>query len=144
MRKSIFILCIFFLISSTFLISQNQVKKQDAVHSNKVVKDSSTVIDDTTIVVPEILTESINNLLINWQIDFSDADNQCIQGENVAFSDSVYMHRLYNLPSEMELSFNPVVRSYIEMYSKRRRDLVSYMLSLGDYYYPMFEQALDR
>lgn len=126
------------------MISQNQVKKQDAVHSNKVVKDSSTVIDDTTIVVPEILTESINNLLINWQIDFSDADNQCIQGENVAFSDSVYMHRLYNLPSEMELSFNPVVRSYIEMYSKRRRDLVSYMLSLGDYYYPMFEQALDR
>lgn len=144
MRKTTFLLCIFFLTSSTLLISQNQVNKQTAVHNKQVVKDASTVIDDTTIVVPENLNENINNLLVNWQIDFSNADNQCTQGDNVAFSDSVYMHRLYNLPSEMELSFNPVVRSYIEMYSKRRRDLVSYMLSLGNYYYPMFEQALDR
>ena len=54
------------------------------------------------------------------------------------------MHRLYALPTEMELSFNPVVSNYIDMYAKRRRDLVSYMLSLGEYYYPMFEEALDR
>ena len=44
----------------------------------------------------------------------------------------------------MELSFNSVVKNYIEMYASRRREQVSYMLALGDYYFPLFEQALDR
>ena len=144
MRKNTFLVFIFFLTSTTILISQNQTNKQITFAKKQKVKNSSTVLDDTTIVLPENMNESINNLLSNWQVDFSDADNQCKQGANVVFSDSVYMHRLYNLPTEMELSFNPVVRSYIEMYAKRRRDLVSYMLSIGDYYYPMFEEALDR
>lgn len=144
MRKNTFLVFIFFLTSTTILISQNQTNKQITFAKKQTVKNSSTVLDDTTIVLPENMNESINNLLSNWQVDFSDADNQCKQGANVVFSDSVYMHRLYNLPTEMELSFNPVVRSYIEMYAKRRRDLVSYMLSIGDYYYPMFEEALDR
>ena len=144
MRKNTFLVFIFFLTSTTILISQNQTNKQITFAKKQKVKNSSTVLDDTTIVLPENMNESINNLLSNWQVDFSDADKKCKQGANVVFSDSVYMHRLYNLPTEMELSFNPVVRSYIEMYAKRRRDLVSYMLSIGDYYYPMFEEALDR
>ncbi len=144
MRKNTFLVFIFFLTSTTILISQNQTNKQITFAKKQTVKNSSTVLDDTTIVLPENMNESINNLLSNWQVDFSDADNQCKQGADVVFSDSVYMYRLYNLPTEMELSFNPVVRSYIEMYAKRRRDLVSYMLSIGDYYYPMFEEALDR
>ena len=144
MRKNTFLVFIFFLTSTTILISQNQTNKQITFAKKQTVKNSSTVLDDTTIVLPENMNESINNLLSNWQVDFSDADKKCKQGANVVFSDSVYMHRLYNLPTEMELSFNPVVRSYIEMYAKRRRDLVSYMLSIGDYYYPMFEEALDR
>lgn len=144
MRKNTFLVFIFFLTSTTILISQNQTNKQDTFVKKQTVKNSSTVLDDTTIVLPENMNESINNLLSNWQVDFSNADNQCTKGSDVVFSDSVYMHRLYNLPTEMELSFNPVVRSYIEMYAKRRRDLVSYMLSIGDYYYPMFEEALDR
>ena len=144
MRKNTFLVFIFFLTSTTILISQNQTNKQDTFVKKQTVKNSSTVLDDTTIVLPENMNESINNLLSNWQVDFSDADKKCKQGANVVFSDSVYMHRLYNLPTEMELSFNPVVRSYIEMYATRRRDLVSYMLSIGDYYYPMFEEALDR
>lgn len=145
MRKNAFLVFIFFLMSTTLLISQNQTKKQHTLKKKQaVIKDSSTIIDDSTIVMPENLNESITNLLTNWQVDFSETDEQCTQGQDVAFSDSVYMHRLYNLPTEMELSFNPVVRSYIEMYSKRRRDLVSYMLSIGNYYYPMFEEALDR
>lgn len=144
MRKYALLLFILFLASTTILISQNRIIKQQTVENKQAVKENSSNIEDSTIIVPENLNENIKTLLTNWQIDFSEEDDQCIQGDNVAFSDSVYMHRLYNLPSEMELSFNSVVRSYIEMYAKRRRDLVSYMLSIGDYYYPMFEEALDR
>ena len=144
MRKNALLVCIIFLTSTSLLISQNQIIKQPFAEKHQRVQVRSIVFDDSSIVVPESLNDNIKNLLANWQIDFSESVNQCKQGSNVAFSDSVYMQRLYNLPTEMELSFNSVVRSYIEMYTNRRRDLVSYMLSLGNYYYPMFEEALDR
>ncbi len=144
MRKNAFLVFLVFLTSTSFLVSQNQIKTQHKVINSTVVQDSSIVVEDSAIVVPENLDANINNLLTNWQVNFSKLENECHQGPNVVYSDSVYIERLYNLPTEMELSFNPVVRSHIEMYSNRRRDLVSYMLSLGNYYYPMFEQALDR
>lgn len=143
MKKITFLVFMFFLTCTSLLISQNQTYQQLIANNKHAVEDSSAVVDNN-IVVPENLNKNINNLLTNWQVDFSASDNECKQGPNVVYSDSVYMQRLYNLPTEMELSFNPVVRNYIEMYSIRSRDLVSYMLSLGNYYYPMFEEALDR
>ncbi len=131
MKKNTFLILALFLTHSIFLVSQIQ----------DIEKSS---IQDSAIVVPENLNINLSKLLHSWQVDFSDSKNECSKGSNVVYSDSVYIERLYNLPTEMELSFNPVVRNYIEMYTVRRRDLVSYMLSLGEYYYPMFEQALDR
>ncbi|HZJ80683.1 MAG TPA: LysM peptidoglycan-binding domain-containing protein [Dysgonamonadaceae bacterium] len=125
------------------MISQNQTIKQIG-DTNEQPKQENSIIADSAIVAPESFDESIDSLLTNWQIVFSKTDNQCIEGANIVYTDSTYIQRLYSLPTKMELSYNPVVNSYIEMYSKRRRDLVSYMLSLGNYYYPMFEEALDR
>ena len=144
MRKNAILVLIIFLTTTTLLISQNQIINEAAVANKQLAQDTSFVINDSEIVVPESLNESVEKLLSNWQISFSNSDNQCTQGSNIVYTDSVYMHRLYALPTEMELSYNPVVSNYIDMYAKRRRDLVSYMLSLGDYYYPMFEEALDR
>ncbi|MDD3727273.1 MAG: transglycosylase SLT domain-containing protein [Dysgonamonadaceae bacterium] len=137
MRKNAFLVWVLFLISIPVLISQNQKKEKQTNPLKETIQDSS-------IVVPENLNENLSKLLHNWQVDFSNSENQCSKGVNVVFSDSVYMQRLYDLPTVMELSYNSVVRSYIEMYTKKRRELVSYMLSLGEYYYPMFEEALDR
>jgi FOG: LysM repeat len=101
-------------------------------------------IKDSAIVYPESMTGRLNDLLQTWQLDLSNAGIECERGQNVVFHDTVYTNRLYSLPTEMELSFNQVVKSYIEMYAVRKREQVSYMLALGDYYFPMFEQALDR
>jgi len=101
-------------------------------------------IIDSTIVYPESMTKQLSELLRNWQIDLSKAEAECERGMNVVFHDTVYLKRLHRMPTEMELSFNSVVKSHIEMYANRRREQVSYMLALGDYYFPMFEQALDR
>lgn len=105
------------------------------------VKDT---IEDKAIVPPESMTTSLADLLHDWQIDFSASENECNSGQNVVCPDTVYRNRLYCLPSEMELSFNRVVRSYIEMYAVRRREQVAFMLTLGDYYFPLFEEMLDR
>ena len=144
MRNNVFFALVIMLISPLLLISQNQTKIKSQHKNNHAIQEDAKVVEDSAIVIPESLNESITSLLKNWQVDFSDADYQCKKGSNIVYSDSVYIERLYNLPTAMELSFNPVVLKYIEMYTQRRRDLVSYMLSLGNYYYPMFEEALDR
>lgn len=62
---------------------------------------------------------------------------------NPQFPDSVYIQRLDELPLVMEMSYNKIVRNYIHMYTHKRTELVSTMLGLSDYYFPVFEQILD-
>lgn len=112
---------------------------------NKIGKHvNDPTVDDSAIVAPEHLTKKLAELLHDWQIDFTASNNQCEQGTNITFDDSVYTRRLYEFPTEMELSFNQVVKKYIEMYTQRKRELVAYMLTVGNYYFPMFEEALDK
>ena len=112
--------------------------------SAQTTKQAKDTIVDKSIVVPESMNKDLSDLLHDWQIDFSSFQNDCQQGSNVVFNDSIYIQRLHNMPSFMELSYNHVVRSYIDMYADRKRSQVAYMLALGDYYFPMFEQMLDK
>jgi len=129
---------IFLILFSCVTMGMPIVSAQGSSQPNK---DN---IQDDSIVAPESLNEHLATLLHEWQIDFSKSDNACRQGANVIFHDTVYSRRLYNMPTEMELSYNQVVRQYIDMYANRRRDMVGYMLTIGNYYFPMFEEALDK
>ncbi len=59
------------------------------------------------------------------------------------FPDSVYIERLGNIPSVIDLSYNRLVKNYINVYTKKRRDQVRYMLAVSDFYFPIFEQVFD-
>lgn len=63
-----------------------------------------------------------------------------------SFDELVYEARLAKLDSQspFDLIYNPVVRSYIDLYAVRKREVVSRMLGLAQMYFPMFEQALDK
>lgn len=128
----------------TFLITLIIIGAELGVFGQETPPADTENIRDSAIVYPESMTEKLSDLLRQWQIDLSDAQTECKRGQNVIFHDSVYLERLSDLPSEMELTFNSVVKKYIEMYAVRKREQVSYMLALGNYYFPMFEQALDR
>ena len=58
-------------------------------------------------------------------------------------SDSIYIDRLSRIPSIIEMPFNDVVKKYIEAYTGRLRNKVSFMLAASNFYMPMFEEALD-
>lgn len=60
--------------------------------------------------------------------------------------DTIYEERLrrLNAQSPMELVYNATVRSYIDLYLQRRPEQVSRMLGLAEYYFPLFEEMLDR
>jgi membrane-bound lytic murein transglycosylase D len=60
------------------------------------------------------------------------------------YPDSFYIKRLSKIPSVVELTYNQVVKRFIEVYTVKRRDRVEEMLSLRDYYFPIFEEVLDK
>ena len=57
--------------------------------------------------------------------------------------DSFYINRLRKIPSFIELTYNDIVKSYIQVYTVKKRDKLEVMLGLKDYYFPIFEQILD-
>lgn len=59
------------------------------------------------------------------------------------FSDSVYIQRLKNIPTVVDLTYNSVVRRYIEVYTKEKRASVGVMLGLAQYYFPLFDEIFD-
>jgi membrane-bound lytic murein transglycosylase D len=59
-------------------------------------------------------------------------------------ADSVYINRLQNLPSLIDLSYNKIVRNYIELYTNKRRKQVELMMGASEYYFPIFEEILDK
>ncbi len=59
------------------------------------------------------------------------------------YPDSVYIERLSRIPSVLPLTYNNIVRNYIHVYTKKRRDRLEVMLGLADYYFPVFEEIFD-
>lgn len=62
------------------------------------------------------------------------------------YDDMVYEARLAKLDAQspFDLVYNDVVKGYIELYAVRKRELVSRMMAQSQYYFPMFEDILDR
>lgn len=60
------------------------------------------------------------------------------------FSAEVVSRRMYSLPTLIPMEYNPYVARYIDVYSKRKRELTSKMLGLRRVYFPLFEEVLDR
>jgi membrane-bound lytic murein transglycosylase D len=59
------------------------------------------------------------------------------------FPDSVYIERLAAIPTVINLSYNPIVKRYIDVYSKKKRKSVEVMLGLSEYYFPIFNGIFD-
>lgn len=57
--------------------------------------------------------------------------------------DTLYINRLRKIPSFIELTYNDIVKSYIQVYTVKKRDKLEVMLGLKEYYFPIFEQILD-
>lgn len=113
-----------------------------SIASARSVRDLKYEITDTAIVYPESQQVDVHRLQQNWYLqNFAVLDT--VVTANVPATDEVVIKRLKSLPTTIEMPFNPVVRSYVDLYVDRRRSLVETMLGLSLYYMPMFEEALE-
>lgn len=76
-----------------------------------------------------------------YPIDYTDS---LVLVDNIP--DSVVRHRLelLNRNTPFDLTYNDYVKSFIKLYAERRRVLTSNMLGLAPFYFPMFEEVLDK
>jgi membrane-bound lytic murein transglycosylase D len=77
-----------------------------------------------------------------FHFDMSEVDTTDFYPQNIP--DSVYIARLQEMQAVIPLSFNNTVKNVIKFYTERRRDQVEMMLGLSAYYFPIFEEVLDR
>lgn len=67
-------------------------------------------------------------------------------GHIPAWSEEAYRARLLALDGHtpFNLTYNPIVQSFIDLYAVRKREMTSRMLGLADLYFPVFEEYLDK
>lgn len=112
----------------------------DTVIEKQVLQDS----------IPQSFLDKLDYYYTDWftskidSLDYADSALVAVSCKNIiTCSDSVYLARLDSLQSAIPLSFNDIVRNYIELYTVKKRLQVSNMLGLSEYYFPFFEEALD-
>lgn len=103
-------------------------------------------IDDS---IPEEFSARMDYLTNLWYLSKTDKeqtldDRFLRENPPVEFSDSIYLQRLDDLKSAIPLSYNDIVKKYINLYTQRGRAQTARMLGLSKYYFPIFEEILDK
>lgn len=102
-------------------------------------------ISDNSITYPESFETDTHKMLQDWYLqNYTVLDTNFGNSQPLNATDEVYIKRLSTLPTTIEMPYNQIVRSYINMYTQRKRELVEAMLGMSLYYMPIFEQALER
>ncbi len=135
-----------FVLSSVGVVSAKNVKAVTPVAEPAPApvekKVNLSVIEDD-LSVPDGFDTNLDSLLFVFR-ENNNLFGDCVSADTgEMLPDSIYIQRLQQIPAIMEMSYNSVVRRYIEVYTVKKRKQVEYMLGVGKYYLPIFEQALD-
>jgi membrane-bound lytic murein transglycosylase D len=107
--------------------------------------------EDSTIVNSEIdfqdFSRNLDSMLTLWYVQSS----MNLQINNVPdtaglpqFTPEMYKELLSHMNTYIEMTYNDNVQKFIEFYAIKRRRQVEVMLGMSEYYFPIFEEALDR
>ena len=120
-------------------IDDTEEKKEDVI----TVTDKQG--NEEEIEVPVGLEDNLDSLLHLYNAKtYMMQDTSCnYRDVNPVFDKEVYIDRLKRLPTIIEMPYNDVVQKFIDRYSGKLRRSVSYMLGAGNFYMPIFEEALE-
>ncbi len=136
---------------------QRELNQRDSLESEMVG-----LIEEEEASLPEenYTTEKTDSLLNMWYLQtqisrqseyelFNDLEDiGDFNSDSVRFTtnvpDSVLVERLKKMNSYITLPFNPIVKNYMILYSEKNVPKMKRILSLSDYYFPMFEDILSK
>lgn len=100
-------------------------------------------IDYNAILNDSNLTE-IELRSMEWALQWIDTSDCVVLHDTTTLSDSIYKARLQALPCVIELPYNERVRAFLLRYVKRSPKQVARLMRMSEYYFPLFEEALNR
>ena len=113
---------------------------------NEITIHDDRLGQDEQIGLPEgMMANELDSLLHEWNAkNYLTFDENCeTDNQNPVFDKEVYITRLSRLPNVIDMPYNDVVRKFIDQYSGRLRRSVSIMLGASNFYFPLFEEALE-
>ena len=100
---------------------------------------------DERIGLPEGMLLSVDSLMMQWnsrQYLFPEEEMTTTEYlSNLTPED--YAERLSRIPGIMEFPYNSIVQEFIERYTTKNSRTISFCLAAGNFYVPMFEEALE-
>ncbi|HET9570916.1 MAG TPA: transglycosylase SLT domain-containing protein [Bacteroidales bacterium] len=135
--KNVFFLIVGLLVCLSIQANDSIPRVEDYLNGTR---------DDREIALPESFDNNMDSLLQDWHMKtFIPIDRNCkFDSLNPYVSDTVMMKRLADMPTVIKMPYNKIIRQFIDKYEETRRKQVAVMLGIGDYYFPMFEQALEK
>ena len=129
----------YIIINTVLLILFLQFSLRANTGKDTIPKDQ----DDTYEVI-----NMLDSMLNTWYVQQSinNEDDMATEFNDSLYlelPDSMYINRIKELDSYIPLSYNSRVRSFIRVYTVKRRRQVEMMLGMSEYYFPIFEQILD-
>ena len=136
---------------------QKEITQRDSLESEMIG-----LIEEEEAALPDegYTTEKTDSLLNMWYLQsqinrqseyelFNDLEDiGDFNSDSVRFTtnvpDSVLVERLKKMNSYITLPFNPIVKNYMILYSEKNVPKMKRILSLSDYYFPMFEDILSK
>lgn len=118
------------------------------IAQDEIVSDSASFAEDTTLVtgitdtIPLYTQDELDKRLMEFALSWLDTAGCDATRDTTRLPDSVYIARLSSLPYIIEMPYNTVVRSFIDMYVMRRPRQVARLRTLAGFYFPLFEEKL--
>lgn len=116
----------------------------DTIPTNAIAMDTFSMEGEVELLIGENLDSLLNLWYVSRSLETA-VDDYHPESDTLIpdFSDSVYLARLAEIPTVVDLSYNRIVKNYINVYTQKRREQVRIMMGLSDYYFPMFEEVFD-
>lgn len=99
--------------------------------------DYNAILNDSNLTDIEIKS-------MEWALQWIDTTDCVVIHDTTTLSDSIYKVRLQALPCVIELPYNERVRAFLLRYVKRSPKQVARLMRMSEYYFPLFEEALNR
>jgi membrane-bound lytic murein transglycosylase D len=153
MRIKFKILILSLIALSGSLFAQEPVKPVTTDEAQKICDTDSVANKMADKIINEnlnmLVSDKLDSLVNSWHIknafSYDDKEFETLPEELKSYlPDSVYISRLQAINSFLPLPYNETVRNFIGLYTIRKRELTSYIYGLSNYYFPIFEEALER
>ena len=135
--KMRFFLTITLILTSFLAVGQNDSLAVDSMAHHEVRMDSNALW-------------ALDQRLAKFESDhvlFAQSTSPLVDTINpLPLNDSIFKYYMADLDTRtpFEMTYNPVVKKYLQRYLKFGTTRLSRMMAHGQYYFPMFEEHLDK